>query len=118
MASYRVNGAETVQKIGGDMGITKIVEVLESSGCGFTLDAFKDQKSGKTIIQWISSSPQNDESTTSKAGIHGRINLDSIPNNQALDIGLTNSVDQSESCPFQPEQCVGPHIVATGSGLL
>lgn len=105
-----------VHKMGEKLEIGSIVEVLDSAGCGYTLDSFKVGPEQVRAIQWIVAKPS--KGNLESDWFQAPIDLEDLPENHGLDIGLQNSVGLLGECPFQPTVCLGDHAVASGAGIL
>jgi hypothetical protein len=105
-----------VHKMGEKLEIGSILEVLDSAGCGYTLDSFKIGPQQERAIQWIVARPF--DGNLESDWLPAPIDLEDLPENHGLDIGLPNSVGLLAECPFQPTLCLGDHAVASGAGIL
>ena len=102
-----------------------IVDILSQDGCGYTIDWHKGNGEGH-IVQWLWAKPVGEESsdvvTIADSGTEVARRLTDLglhPGHIApFRTHLDDDVGLLEACPFQPEACEGPHVVACGSGLL
>lgn len=107
--------------------IERISGILADSGCGSTLDLFRNQDSDVPVmVQWLWASPQSVLEENPEAA-HQRANavLESISHsgfeasNEANDFFcLSNDIEVAPTCPFRPDSCQGNHVVAAGVGYV
>ena len=105
-----------VHMLGDFLVIQNVLETLDQSGCGYTLDSFKFGQNGERAVQWVVARPialGESENWPPLQGI-----LETLPSNHKLDLGLSNSSGEVGACPFQPNLCSGSHLVATGVGVI
>jgi hypothetical protein len=105
-----------VQNTGDSVDILSMLEMLDSAGCGYTIDSFKVGAGEERAIQWIAAAPvtsQGQESWPPKPTV-----LQPLPDTHNLDLGLSNTTGLLAECPFQPNVCPGEHNVASGVGFL
>jgi hypothetical protein len=93
-----------------------VLETLDQSGCGYTLDSFKFGLNGERAIQWVVARPVSDHTPSNWPPLVGA--LEELPADHNLDLGISNSSAELPSCPFQPSFCSGTHLVASGVGII
>lgn len=105
-----------VHLLGDFVVIQKVLETLDQSGCGYTLDSFKYGTNGERAIQWVVAKPSNVETAEKWPPLEGI--LEALPSHHNLDLGLSNASGELDVCPFQPKICSGAHFVASGVGVI
>ena len=105
-----------VQNMGESVGITSILETLDSAGCGYTIDSFKVGPFEERAIQWVAARPISFGEEQSWPPISEV--LEELPKSHMLELGLSNSHGKVKECPFQPHLCPGEHLVASGVGVV
>ena len=100
-----------------------IIDALSTPGCGYTLDVHRGDADG-AIVQWLWAEPilgADDSSALGKGHAlseavkaAGIVSGDTAP----YDAQLIDAVRLLSECPFQPAQCGGAHVVASGRGRL
>ena len=105
-----------VHLLGDFVVLQNVLETLDQSGCGYTIDSFKFGPNGERAIQWVVARPVSLEEPTIWPPLQGL--LKDLPNNHNLELGLSNSSAELPSCPFQPSICSGFHHVASGDGVI
>jgi hypothetical protein len=98
------------------LSIQSVLETLDQAGCGYTIDSFKFGPHGQRAIQWVVARPTAFGESDSWPPLEGQ--LEDLPKQHQLDLGLSNSNAQLPNCPFQPNICSGSHLVATGVGTV
>ena len=102
--------------LGDILAIQNVLETLDQSGCGYTLDSFKFGQNGERAVQWVVARPITLGLIENWPPLQGM--LEALPLNHNLDLGLSNSSAEIGSCPFQPSVCRGNHYVASGVGVI
>ena len=101
--------------------VSRFAQSIELGGCGITVDAHKTPHNFD-IVQYLWASPLaalenssvNDvtNSVISAASSSGFVPGDVSP----YASHLPNESAVLDVCPFQPEMCVGQHLIISGSG--
>ena len=103
-----------------------ILDALARDSCGYTLDLHRGNGGGN-VVQWLWAHPVSESDVDDSTVVTERANgvsqqlrgLGLTPGTVApYVIQLDDEVGLLAECPFQPMACAGPHIVASGSGLL
>lgn len=105
-----------VHLLGDFLVLQNVLETLDQSGCGYTIDSFKFGANGERAIQWVVARPVSLEDPESWPPLQGL--LGELPENHNLELGLSNSSAELPKCPFQPAVCPGTHHVASGVGVI
>jgi hypothetical protein len=98
------------------MVLQSVLENLDLSGCGYTIDSFKFGANGEQAVQWVVARPVSMGEPESWPPLEGL--LEELPDNHNLEFGLTNSSAELPNCPLQPAACIGSHYVASGVGVI
>lgn len=108
---------------GGEMAnfYSRFVTESISRGCGFTIDSHKTGQDFD-VVQYLWASPLQSlsderidvviEEITDAAKRAGFAEADVAP----YVTSLPNESAVLDSCPFQPQMCLGQHLVVSGSG--
>lgn len=104
-----------VHLLGEIVVMQQVHEILDESGCGYTLDSFKFGDNGERAIQWVVARPLSQAEPDIWPPLQGLLN--ELPSEHNLELGLSNSSAELSGCPFQPKVCVGAHHVASGVGV-
>ena len=100
----------------------QVIDVLVTPGCGYTLDVHRGDADG-AIVQWLWGEPltggtedaiERGYALAEAVKAAGVSRGDTAP----FDAHLTDAVIVMDECPFQPNVCAGPHLVASGRGRL
>jgi hypothetical protein len=105
-----------VHLLGDFLVLQNVLETLDQSGCGYTIDSFKFGENGERAIQWVVARPVSLDEPQNWPPLEGL--LEELPANHNLELGLTNSSAELPLCPFQPAVCTGFHHVASGVGVV
>ncbi len=107
-------------------GPHEMIDILSEDGCGYTLDLHKGNGEGH-VVQWlwakpVGAEPISDSVNVVDSGTAVAQRLTDLGLRQAPTAPFTTQLDDEvgllQTCPFQPVACEGPHVVASGAGLL
>jgi len=107
-------------------GQHEMIDILSEDGCGYTLDLHRGNGDGR-VVQWlwakpVGSEPISDAVNLTDSGTAVARRLTDLGLRQGSTAPFTTQLDDEvgllQTCPFQPVACQGPHVVASGAGLL
>jgi subtilisin family serine protease len=99
-----------------------IAAALDDFGCGWTLDV--QRREPNRVIQWLWATPvlDDDGANSHELGkdVVARVVATGVElaHPEVVNTHLPNTVEVLDACPFQPETCLGSHVVATGTGVI
>ena len=104
-----------------DEFVAALITTLPDGNCGCTVDWHQGDDEGR-VVQWLWAKPtSNADEASDVATLVRRLEAVTkfVPGDASpFSTHLPNEVAILDSCPFQDTQCVGSHIVASGSGRL